>query len=660
MDTLNGGKPPQLGTTKLLFLEPAREYKSFVSELTGGSLLDHLIFLPSPAHIKLMLDEARKSGHNIESRIIPYNTINISYDNDMYDASYNMAKIVGDIIQSISSKFFDDRQHLLQDHQKTTFSVALHDRIVTQVRPFFEFWFSASSFENLEVTYAPRPHSGWRFTYDIIASSDRVGTVKLWTAHWTDAQVRMFANSTPPAKSFVPQTIVQIPAFPPQRPQKVSFIFIVNQADKQYRFSALPIYSKLLKKGNIKVLCINPYELTQSTAKQFDIDTALNNGKISFEDKPSTAARRPLTQKEIQFTLPLMRRISKALYAKGGVYQELHAIVTVFAASNAISICECIKETENNIRPLLRRCHSVIALPGRPLDSHAITETANRLGVPTLEIQAGTLTKLRKYIKPASAEVLAIDDFSKSVFCEFLGKSSDAVIVTGGSKVEHDVAPFRSLSMASARSRFPDLADITNAKWVVHAGQPVGLGVVREMIAVLMNGLRDHHDTYLVIRPHPSETEDYLRMYHELAAELNFDRWRIASEGKTLEAVVSADIVTTYFSTVGLEAYTLNRPVFVINPFAGRPPFDLIELGVAAEAKTAAEFSDLFEKLIGLKSTTFNSEGNLWTLRDGKAIERIQNIILARARLHRDRTNLFHPAFYIRKARSLVRRLTSR
>jgi hypothetical protein len=106
-----------------------------------------------------------------------------------------------------------------------------------------------------------------------------------------------------------------------------------------------------------------------------------------------------------------------------------------------------------------------------------------------------------------------------------------------------------------------------------------------------------------------------------------------------------------------LEAFTLKRPVIVVNPFEKRPPFDLVELGVAAEARTPDDLRQFLATLATTGDLGLKYDPTLETLRDGKTITRVQNLILERARRHRDRNNPVHPAYYARKARSLARRL---
>jgi hypothetical protein len=243
---------------------------------------------------------------------------------------------------------------------------------------------------------------------------------------------------------------------------------------------------------------------------------------------------------------------------------------------------------------------------------------AQEAGLPTIEIQSGTISPTPRFVKPSAQDVLCIDPFSHSVYVDYFGLAADSVFLVGSPKIDHDLAPFKGLSRDYARNELASvIGPLTTGTVFTLASQPIGVSSISAVVRVAMEAVAKRPNATLLIKQHRREDESYLAAYESIAREVGLDKLIIAKEVSVQLCVLAADVVMTYYSTVGLEAFSLRRPLICINPFDARPPFSLSDICKAPEVKTAAE---LLAYLDGTRPIPTAPE--LSVLQDGKAAER--------------------------------------
>ncbi len=182
----------------------------------------------------------------------------------------------------------------------------------------------------------------------------------------------------------------------------------------------------------------------------------------------------------------------------------------------------------------------------------------------------------------------------------------------------------------------------------VHKKIPLPHGKRMVLMAMAFNGLPDEENrfyletilhaingisnAFLVIKQHPGETESHRRMILEMLVENRENAVLVPKTSDTLSLIWASDLVLTRYSTVGLEAVALKKPLIILN-LSGQPdPIDYVSRGVAIGVYNA---SDL--QLAIVKSLSFNDHNmaanrdeyildNLYKM-DGGSSQRVYNLI---------------------------------
>lgn len=273
----------------------------------------------------------------------------------------------------------------------------------------------------------------------------------------------------------------------------------------------------------------------------------------------------------------------------------------------------------------LRAEHTIKALvsnPGRLWTSQFLTGYLS--SVPSFEIQSGTLSKSRRYKAPNSKRILAVDEFSKSVYVDFLGVGSDRVTIVGAPRIDAKLADIRRYTKLESRNFVG--ACRGQHKVICIATQPYDVGIMSAMVALVADFVKTNQGWFLLLSMHPNENEAFENSYVEVLSKLPAGSFAI-SRGNIYHNINSADLVVTYFSTAGLEAFCLDKKVLTFRPSGyDSVPFDLHELGVAECFQNIDVLSGLVLGGIGVGGATSDS---LERLKDGKSVDRISSLILS-------------------------------
>jgi glycosyltransferase involved in cell wall biosynthesis len=85
----------------------------------------------------------------------------------------------------------------------------------------------------------------------------------------------------------------------------------------------------------------------------------------------------------------------------------------------------------------------------------------------------------------------------------------------------------------------------------------------RKTIAAVFSAVQSLPEYHFIIKPHPAENpEPYHAAYNKLASNSNV---KIRKTGSVEDVILQSDLVITVFSTAGLEAMLLGKPVIVLN-----------------------------------------------------------------------------------------------
>lgn len=224
-----------------------------------------------------------------------------------------------------------------------------------------------------------------------------------------------------------------------------------------------------------------------------------------------------------------------------------------------------------------------------PILGRIALRTAQQQQIPTLTIQHGLLLDDPMYFGSAVADRFAI----------WGGFSRDFLVTNG--------CPPQKLSMVgSSRFSQPDstlsplpLQTMLNlpleTRVVLFTSQPGGRDVTPQAnqatFAALATAVSQLPHCHLLIKPHPAQTEAELMTWQQLfpTAPVTIQR-----NIPLHPAMLGADVCVSVFSTTGLEALWLDRPLLTIN-LTDKP--DLIPYAAAGAAVSAQNEADVFSAL---------------------------------------------------------------
>jgi hypothetical protein len=400
-------------------------------------------------------------------------------------------------------------------------------------------------------------------------------------------------------------------------------LLVTTLRARQYKHAAVPILGHLAGMGK-PVACICAHHL--------DIEPELDQLAFQTEGLRSVRFLHPSMQADILFCPP--RSVEgKALREAGtgwlqairddAVLSPYLALLKTFAQRQIPKTFAHILATGDALWDHVVNAHCVAVAPGRYVAANLAVSLAQASGIPTVEIQSGPISPTKRFIKPAAEHVLCNDAAGYDVYTGYLGCDPESVHTVGSPKLDFELAAARLTTKDAAWSRlgahFPYSDEL-----VVMASQPIGVDRMTELVGLMLAVAAKRPSAAFLIKQHPSETDSYDRLYADLIVSSGLSNVFVSRDAAIYDALVAADTVMTYYSTCGVEAHALGKRVIVLNPFEGRPPYDIVSFGAAQEARTSSELLDLLAQ-------PFEPMGDL---NDGLSAQRCADFIGGQAALY--------------------------
>lgn len=616
----------------LYFIDPTRNFEDLARALAQADALygdDCAIFIPNKNHSATIEGGLNGVGFSIAERLIPYKTVNTNYDTELYREALETSEALFHILQSCRRGNFGGDQTDVPPHLVIPFSISFHDRFVYQIRQILELKEAIVNLGITRLVYFPIPTAMGRAVSralllvlpdcDVITTLDHV-TEKARKFHATQS-----ADAPAPMRNALNDLPVPRPTCDARRG---AILFGTNLRDKQYRKTALPVISELLKSAPVSVIDSAASNISV-VFEEFDVRAPYEAGDLNIFEKVRSKVPSPVSKEDLQLMNMLSRRFRIYLDKKSGLLAGFTSILDTYLRLYGLPIIKHFSALEKTLTPHVKVARRVVVTPGRTLESGVLVQIARLHGVPSVEVQSGTISKNHRFTKPQADYILAIESFSKSVYADFMGFPHDRIQIVGGPKLEHDIGPMRAAKQEDVRQKTASVSHLpSDQKIILFASQPVGISKISSVFETLLEGLhRAGVPVVILIKPHPNEDKNYNTLYLELAR-----KWGqaviIDSQISALEAIVISDLVATYYSTVGLEAFALHRPVIAINPFVRASPYDLAELGVAHEAKDSIVMEFLLETWATNGWPNVAADPSIICLQDGLTMDRTLHMLL--------------------------------
>lgn len=277
----------------------------------------------------------------------------------------------------------------------------------------------------------------------------------------------------------------------------------------------------------------------------------------------------------------------------------------------------------------------LIALPGRPAWVRGALIAAARAGLRTADAQALFISARPRYRASCAAAYGAISRDQADLYREAMNPPPGQRIAVVGSLInDHRRRAFGAVSAAAARRRCGLPPDCGVALFAAQKG--LG-GSGARALAVALEAARAWENRMLVVKAHPQDPDPAIAALRDrVAAVLPPERATVTRDAPLYDLLAAADVTLTQFSNVGLEAAILGKPVVVIRDPGETYVVDLIGMGVAVEAVTAA---DVIRAVAGFAAGDAWAQAHLArreayfrsnpALRDGDAARRVAALVEA-------------------------------
>ena len=609
---------------RVVYIEPRRDLTTVPAEIDA-------VFGAEPVHLYIpnkdgqrRLEDLLKTRENASQRqFLSFETINPPLDDRLYLWAMETSSYVAAQIRRAGGI---DGHRYLTAHTQRAFAVEFHDLLVKAVRPIEHLRWALRGADVAHVYYVPEVNK-WSATQSVLE-------------HYFPAKVSTIGNHPERTVSVVRSALAVLK--PVLRPSPIPIFdraelnsafgrssgrprvaFLINYDHRLYISTLMPLLAAMSGNHDIVIL-VGPHTSSDGRSEQElrateKIRQLIKAGRIRILRRK---AQNPRPQESTTDDIALLTRVGekvrRTLEQEGELGPPYAMLVEDLFYLNALRIIARCHAVGAQAAQVMARCDAVLVAPGRLTDAILFAEAANVAAVPTFEVQNGFLSANHRFITPSAETMFVSDQLSQKIYSGFLGMEEGSVKIVGSPRIDYRLEQARKLSTAEARSKLGLSPEQARGELWVCATQPVGLDVMRSVVALVMAAIGRRAGALLLIKQHPDEDERYLELYEALARQNGLGDLLVRKEGDSALACVAADVVLTYFSSVGLEGFCLGRKSIAVNPFGTRPPFDLAELGVATEVADA----DQLLAVAGSRAAQLDDPETA-VLRDGASAQRI-------------------------------------
>jgi len=265
----------------------------------------------------------------------------------------------------------------------------------------------------------------------------------------------------------------------------------------------------------------------------------------------------------------------------------------------------------------------VVTIDDRSPFGKTVNVISRSLGVPTLIVQHGIVADHPIY-GPICADKYAVFGHAFKDALVKRGANPDDIVVAG--QPRFDVL----VNTKYDKNWIYEKLGISKEKGlIVFASTDLPDDEMELTVRELCTSMQQFPDKHLVIKPHPSDDG---AMFVELVRKFNSDATVVRDH--LYELLSACDLLITTWSTVGLEAMILDKPIIVIN-LMNRPDMtSYVERGGAIEVNMPNTLSGIIRQILydgdtiqKIKEGRDQYVSDYTFMSDGKASERVAKLI---------------------------------
>jgi len=266
------------------------------------------------------------------------------------------------------------------------------------------------------------------------------------------------------------------------------------------------------------------------------------------------------------------------------VFREIMEKVFIIEAAVVIQNIELTKIMLKNLYP-----SAIVATDDRNAFVRSVFMCSRINHIPTLLIQFGSpIGDAPVWMSPISADIMCVESKKEKQFLERISGNQGKIVHTGQPKFDLLRSRFINVEKSPLLKKY-SINDkkkkvlLTSVPYIDEIESVDAILSITEYMRYLQcfyKNIQQFPDIQFIIKPHPNENptihQEMLRLHDK-----NDNLLLMEQEVDTFELIYISDLLITTFSTSGLEAVVLNKPVITIN-LTGRPdPVDYAKQGVA-------------------------------------------------------------------------------
>jgi len=277
---------------------------------------------------------------------------------------------------------------------------------------------------------------------------------------------------------------------------------------------------------------------------------------------------------------------------------------------------------------IMRKPDRIIVMTDGPLLERALILLGRRLRIPSLRLQIGIVGYQYESGEFMVDKMAVTGQIAKDIIMKTGIAPSDKLVVTGSPVYDRLVKADKFFSKEPiCRNLSLDL----NRKIVVFASENLSPEKNRMHARVVCRVMKNFPEVQFVIKVHPAERD--ILLYESIAREMG--RTCVVIRDFDIHQILYvSDIVILCFSTTGLEAMILKKPLIILCQFMEKPPVDYASEGAAIRTRTEQELRDTIKELLENEQARHELAKNRDTfiykyayIQDGKSTERVCDLI---------------------------------
>ena len=315
--------------------------------------------------------------------------------------------------------------------------------------------------------------------------------------------------------------------------------------------------------------------------------------------------------------------------------ESLFNSLKAFAAITLVDIAERILEIEKPSVIIMHDEYGALQI--------SLIKAAKKLGIPTISLQHGIIhddvfayTHLLNHIKnknknmifPLPEKMCVWSENAKQSLLRCAAFPVSVPIVTGDPKLDYLPGALKFFDNEKIRLKYKIKS---NKKIILFITENLPLEE-KIKIAKTVIGNKEVRDNFLIIKPHPNEKD--LSIYHQLISEFGLKDYIIIVDSNLYEIIYVSNVIVLSFSTVGVEAMRIEKPVISLNLIGLHNSSLIIKNKMSIEVTNSDELSHAIKKIFEfpfsqkiIRERKDFAEKELGTL-DGNAVNRITEQII--------------------------------